>query len=147
MSTITGNPFELEAMQKFALAVMVKKAKAMGLEKGVAFVCVRERGEGMGKVYFFVVNDVFTREPDPKIVGDLGTNYFGIAMMKLAVMMSTNGYSGVNVTIKGGESSYRGGLIRKDDDYTTYMGFSGGTEDQDVEIATSGMIMMFADED
>ena len=110
-------------------------------------MCVRKGLDGPCAVHFEAVNATILRNPplDDSIgEGDPGTNYFGIAMEKLAVMMGTGYRSGhFKGTLRRGESPYRGGLIRQDGDYMVYVGFSGGTEDHDVEIAEFGMNTMF----
>lgn len=102
----------------------------------------------MGLIRIASVNNTISREPDPGKDGDEGTNYLGVAMLKLAAMMATGMNSGSNIGfVKYGETAYRGGVIRKDGIYTVYAGFSGGTEDQDVDIAQFGMELLFADKD
>ena len=140
MSVDSENEFELDSWQVFSLRVMVKHARNLGLTKGVAFVSVQKWNKEMGGVRFMAVGKNFQREPNPSIEGDKGTNYFGIAMSKLAVMMATELNSGTfKERFKKGEVPYRGGLVRKVREYKIYTGFSGGTEDEDVEIAELGM--------
>jgi len=135
--------FLTEVWQKYALRKMVVHAKSLGLTKGVAFLSVQKKGQKILNVKFATVDGVFQR----KSYGgdDRGTNYFGIAMGKLAVMMAyhvNSGFLAGEEAPKNGESRYRGGLVIDIGKYTIYVGFSGGTEDQDVEIATTGMDMM-----
>ncbi len=128
--------------QMFSVRAMIQVALSMKVNKGVAFVAVRGKRQEIAEIKYGIVNDMFQRES--RGYGDRPSNYFGVAMEKLAVMMDTGTESGhiASADLKYGESSYRGGLMTVDDDYTIYTGFSGGTEDQDVEIAKVGMKMM-----
>ncbi|EKD52720.1 MAG: hypothetical protein ACD_61C00265G0006 [uncultured bacterium] len=135
--------FLTEVWQKYALRKMVVHAKSLGLNKGVAFLSVQKKGQKTFVIKFAVVNGIFQRKSRGE--GDKGTNYFGIAMEKLAVMMANHknsGYLTGDDEPKNGESRFRGGLVSDIGKYTVYVGFSGGTEDQDVEIATTGLEMM-----
>lgn len=121
-----------------SLLEMVKKADEIGVLRGVAVVMVTERLGAFGEVGCLSVNGKFERPS--RGIGDPGTNYFGIAMGKLAVMMSTLMNSGTfKVDLKRGEVPYRGGLYNKVGIYHVFIAFSGGTEDQDVEIAQAGV--------
>ncbi len=148
MSSVGG--FSSEYLQNEALETMVQKAMEIGVHRGVAFVLVKSKRAPSGIVQFKVVNNVLVRRARTDDSNDVGTNYFGIAMEKLAIMMALGIDSGlVKNHIKKGEVPYRGGLIRFEDKmgYVIYVGFSGGTEDQDVEIATIGMQKLFSDEE
>lgn len=76
-------------------------------------------------------------------------NFLAIVLTKLAEMFVTKRNSG-RKKHKKGELGYRGGIFRRDSikvgqlttHYHLYTAFSGGTEDQDVEIATAGMNAM-----
>ena len=146
-SNVRSEYFKSKYVQIGALTAMIFKAKSLGVNKGVAFVSVQEASTNIRSLQFAIVEKTFVRNPplDDSIgEGDPGTNYFGIAMEKLAVMMGTGYRSGhFEGTLRRGESPYRGGLIRQEGDYMVYVGFSGGTEDRDVEIAKFGMEMMF----
>ena len=134
--------FANEYIQIGALTAMISIAKRMGIEHGVAFISVQEARTNIRNLQFAIVEGRFQR--DSRGEGDLGTNHFGIAMEKLAVMMGTGYRSGhLPGSLRKGESAYRGGLLRQEGDYCVYVGFSGGTEDQDVEITESGMKMLF----
>ena len=140
--------FKSEYMHIGALVAMESVAKNRGVERGVAFILVKPKHESSGEIRFRIVNKEMVREPLGREVEavEAGTNYFGVAMTKLAVMMALDVDSGsVKSHLKKGETPYRGGLIRFIQDYVIYVGFSGGTEDQDVEIAQAGMKMLLAD--
>ena len=126
-----------------ALVAMEKEAKIMKLPAGVAFVATQQLNGKMGEVRFLVVKNTLVRMPVVGTEGDAGTNYFGVAMMKLAVMMAYQVNSGVmRLEVKKGEVSYRGGLMRYFGGLWIYVGFSGGTEEQDVEIAKVGLSVL-----
>lgn len=135
--------FEMDQWRIYAVRAMLIHARVLGLSKGVAFVCVQKDDGEMGKINYGVVGQTFKREPVAGKPGDIGTNYFGVVMSKLAVMMSHSVDSGTSgEPLKYGEVPYRGGLVQVVGDYKVYAGFSGGTEDQDVAIAKSGMLML-----
>ncbi len=120
------------------LLEMIKKADEIGVKRGVAVVMVTEKLGAFGEVGSLSVNGKFERRS--RGAGDPGTNYFGIAMAKLGVMMSTLMDSGTfKNSLKRGEVPYRGGLYKKVGIYHVFIAFSGGTEDQDVEIAQAGV--------
>jgi hypothetical protein len=133
-----------------SLEAMHSEAVQIGLRKGVAFVVVWPFFSATPRVAFTIVQTI-SRESDPDKEGDSGTNYFGIAMSKLAYMLSTREDSGSKVReIRNGEVSYRGGLtVTTQEGTSIYAGYSGGTEDQDVQIAIKGLntIIQLAEEE
>lgn len=143
-SNVRRRYFPSEDTQIRALTAMTYLAeKKFGLEKGVAFVLVQPVDYDFGEVRFKVVNKTLVRPPRYDGSGDKGTNYFGVAMGKLAMMMATDQNSfamGGNIPV--GEMPYRGGLMRHEGSHRIFIGFSGGTEDQDTEIAIMGMEML-----
>ena len=136
--------FQSEYVPVLALIGMIKTAEYLGVEKGVAFILAQKKDDESGNVHFRVVNKKIIRLPRIDGSGDKGTNYFGVAMGKLAMMMATEQNSGpMGGSIPTGEMPYRGGLVKFEGRYRIFVGFSGGTEDQDVEIARTGMAMLF----
>ncbi len=123
-----------------SLEVMHAEAVEMGLDKGVAFLASWPFFVTSPRVAFTIVGSL-ERDPDPDEEADIGTNYFGVAMSKLAYMLSTRQDSGSqDRPIKFGEVSYRGGLrVTTEEGSGIYVGYSGGTEDQDVQIASKGL--------
>jgi len=143
-SNVRRKYFQSGFIQICALTAMLQVAKNLGVEKGVAFVSVQEKRDDWGEVRFKAVNKTVVRPPRNDGSGDKGTSYFGVAMGKLAMMMATEQNSGpMGGSIPTGEMPYRGGLVRLEGRYRIFVGFSGGTEDQDVEIALIGMKMLF----
>ncbi len=122
-----------------SLKTMHKEAVEMGLRRGVAFLFVWPFFDTYPRVAFTIVGSL-ERGPNPDKEGDLGTNYFGVAMSKLAYMLSTREDSGSQTRpIKNGEVSYKGGLILTTEEGSCiFVGYSGGTEDQDLQIALRG---------
>ena len=112
----------------------------MGIEHGVALIFCRKRNDqGISQPKFGAVDNMFF---------GFRTNYLAIVMAKLAVSMRLGVDSGTVTTgLLAGETHYRGGLVRfmlvDYEKWEIYTAFSGGTEDQDVEIAESGMKMLF----
>lgn len=90
---------------------------------------------------FIVVGDK-TREPDLKRgPDDTGTNYIATACSKLAEMLDTYKNSG---TMEGrrpkkGELGYKGGIVREYNDLLIFVVFSGGTPEEDLNIARLGL--------
>ncbi|OGM82423.1 hypothetical protein A2376_03025 [Candidatus Woesebacteria bacterium RIFOXYB1_FULL_47_31] len=126
-----------------SLEAMTDQAFALGLNRGVAFICYWPGNPGDSRkpqVTFKVTGDL-ERDPKPDKSGDIGTNYFGIAMSKLAYMLSTETDSGSGIRpVKNGEVSYRGGLILVTQEGSRICGgYSGGTEEQDLQIASKGL--------
>jgi len=84
----------------------------------------------------------FYRGPKPENgPEDIGTNYATVAPAKLFQMLRTGKPSG-QTPIKG-ENSYRGGdLVDLGEGNMLFAAFSGGTEDQDLQIARAGLVVM-----
>lgn len=125
-----------------SLEAMKAEATEIGLNKGVAFIVIwpSNLAYSFPRVAFRVVGS-FERRPDPDKEGDLGTNYFGVAMSKLAEMLSTRKDSGSQTRpIRNGEVGYKGGITVTTEEGTgIFIGYSGGTEEQDVQIAYKGL--------
>lgn len=138
---VNENSGQIESPEKIdkSLDAMYLEATRIGLKKGVAFVSVQSPLEDKPTIHFTVVGRM-ERDPDPEKEGDIGTNYLAVAMAKMAYMMSTRTYSGSGIRpIRFGEVEYRGGLVWLNDNIATYIGFSGGTEEQDLQIAQKGL--------
>lgn len=124
-----------------SLNAMLREAVIeLELRKGVAFLAYWKLSDFEPTVGFRVVHTI-SRDPDPKREGDIGTNYFGIAMGKLAYMFAATTDSGTIIRpLRNGESQFRGGLIIQTSEGTLIAtGYSGGTEDQDTQIAMKGL--------
>jgi len=135
--------FANDFIQIGALTAMISKAKSMGIEHGVALVLCRRKGDqGMSNLKFDAVNNAFF---------GIRTNYQAMAMAKLAVAMRLGVDSGtVTEDLLAGETRYRGCLVHfvlEDyENWEVYTAFSGASEDEDVEIASLGMAMLFPKE-
>ena len=123
-----------------SLVAMRGKSYEMGLKRGVAFLAFWPYTSPFPRVAFAVDSEI-QRDPNPDKEGDIGTNYFGIAMSKLAYMLATHTNSGSEVRpVKTGEVAYKGGLIViTEEGSEIFAGYSGGTEEQDVQIALMGI--------
>ena len=134
---------EDEIYALFVLREMVRKAEGLGANKGVAAICVRKVGETHGSLQFLAVKDKIERPSNGK-PDDLGTNYFGVAMAKLAIMMATDMPSGTyKSVVKRGEVAYKGGVMGSYLSlYKVYVAFSGLSEDDDVKVAEVGLKAM-----
>lgn len=126
-------PFLIEMI----LMKMEATALMLGITKGVAAISIDSENGALGPIYTRAVKGHIQRgkrsEDDP------ATNYLGVALEKIAVMKATSMNSGVFQKVKNGETKYRGGLVQVVGCYTVYVAFSGGTEDQDVEVAKIAM--------
>lgn len=123
--------------QMHALEIMEQTAHKLYLQRGVAVIFVKKDHEQFPALRIKVIQTC-ERLPDPHNRGpeDSGSNYFGIAMEKVAFMLSTSADSGMRVRhLRKGESPHRGGLAFRYSDLYIYIAFSGGSEDQDVEIS------------
>lgn len=122
-----------------AIDGMLDMAKELDIEKGVAFILVWRDHDFHPQITFSVLK--LERKPDSaRGEMDIGTNYFGVVMSKLAVMLSTKEDSGhLNRPLLFGEVPYEGGITFKFEDNNIYIGFSGGTEAEDVRISYRGM--------
>jgi hypothetical protein len=135
--------FANEYIQIGALTAMISKAEGMGLVHGTALIlCRKKSNQGISNLIFDSVNNDFS---------GLRSNYFAVAMAKLAVAMRLKVDSGtVTEGLLVGETHYRGCLVRfvmvDYENWEIYTAFSGGTEDEDVEIAQFGMDMLFPEE-
>lgn len=124
------------------LKAMENLVKEMGLKHGVGCIIVKPLA---GRPYAeFLFLDAIVRAPDPDTHGekDTGTNYFGVAMSKAAFSLSSGMDSGAKQPLlKLGEVEYRGCIILPEasSGSIVYFTFSGGTEDQDVEIDNAGL--------
>lgn len=122
-----------------ALNTMYLEATRLGIRKGVGLVLVQLVWEDKPTVHFTIVERM-ERDPNPEREGDTGTNYLAVAMAKLSEMLSTHTNSGSKIRpVKFGEVGYRGGLFRRVGNTIVCTAFSGGTEDQDVQIAQKGL--------
>jgi hypothetical protein len=135
-----GDQFSKDEQER-ALEVMCAYAQEMGIERGVAAIVLTEYDGLCHQINFAILNRL-DRNPNREKYGedDTGTNYLGVALAKIASMMSTGLYSGWdNRPPKLGEVSYRGGLTLGTTEGNLFVAFSGGTEDQDVQLARAGL--------
>ncbi len=139
-----------------ALEAMLEKARELGLTRGVAVVCAvsyHPNSKTFPRIDFAVLDGKLQRDPRPPKniwqrllwffcpwLKDRGTNYLGVALMKLAWMVATDTISGNTIRhLKTGEIHFPGGLILIEDTMRIFTAFSGGTGEQDTEIARAGM--------
>ncbi|PIR43397.1 hypothetical protein COV24_03050 [candidate division WWE3 bacterium CG10_big_fil_rev_8_21_14_0_10_32_10] len=123
-----------------AIFAMKAKAHELGIEGAGGIVLVKEGAftEGVVMPALFAVGE-FTRGPKN---GDDGANYLAVALSKFAEMMDTNMHSGLapNRPVKKGEFGYRGGLVHFfRNGWLIKAFFSGGSAEQDCEVAIEGI--------
>lgn len=125
---------------KTALVMIVSDAQANNIYKGVAGVLIYLEDDPE-IVAMYRVNKELQRDPDPQGRGadDKGTNYFGIASLKVATSLATGIESGTQIpdrTLRNGETEYSGCLILKQPRFgdrvlhVFYSGAPNGTNDQ-----------------
>ena len=112
------------------LALMEQAAKELKIE-GVAvmvFIPGEQVGSGVSKM---------------KVVGNMtrkNVNFLAVANSKIAEMADTYLDSGSKVRESFvGETGWRGGLVKKVGSGYIMAAFSGGTEDEDIVVATAGL--------
>lgn len=139
-----------EDNEELALDAMQAKAKELDV-RGVAWVFITNEdmhpnGAKSYRPAFRICGRV-ARKPDPsKGSDDTGADYLSISWSKIAEMVLTGVESGTsNRPAKKGELKLRGGRTRWTNTTRIFTGFSGGTEDQDVLIATAGMDAMYVE--
>ena len=116
------------------------RALELGITKGVAAISIDELGAEFGHIYTRAVNDQIQRRKRSE--DDPATNYLGVVLEKIAVMKATFFNSGTFKSVKNGETKYKGGLVVTVGRFAVYVAFSGGTEEQDVEIARVGLTVL-----
>jgi hypothetical protein len=121
-----------------ALKEMQKKARSIGVNVGVSTITVSHQDVGDYKLTLSLTNNTEVRVNVPE-KDDL--NYAGIASAKSAQMQRTGKFSGNDDGFIG-EVSYRGGVCFKKEGYSLQVSYSGGTEDEDLEIAEVGIVAM-----
>lgn len=130
-----------ERIQNEALEAMIQYARENKIHKGVATILVRKDNDLHPRIAYAILS----LESDPNLKkgeDGKGYNYFGIVMSKLAVMFATHSNSGsLDRPVKVGEVPWKGAIIfqPKGSKYTLYVGYSGGTELQDVAISKVGL--------
>jgi len=84
------------------------------------------------------------RDPDPsRGQDDVGTNYYGFSDGKISRMVrivSNQILDESALPVAKGENDKRGCVYEQIHNYHVFASFSGGTEDQDVEIAKEGLL-------
>jgi hypothetical protein len=139
-----------EERRNEACKAMFHYALEIGVSKGVGFICIQSGVLTFPVITFTAIQGHIDRDPSPLNQSDRGTNYFGIAMGKLATMLATRQESDhVTRFPKRGEVYLKGGVLTQllgpGPITMIYSGFSGGTGVQDLEIAQMGMETMLKD--
>ena len=117
---------------------MVREAESKGIT-GTALVGLSFMQDGVERIEIGGAASKLTREPDPNRLEDIGTNYGGFAAGKLFQSIRTGLESVAGNDIRKGESPARGALVlTMDGENKLVIGFSGGTEKQDVQLAEAG---------
>lgn len=133
----------LPVIEERALDAMIAIARELGLKKGVATILILKDGADLARVAFQSINGIgsIERDPDPARGGsDTGTNYLAMALGKIAEMVSTHTDSGTMPRpAKRGEPGVGGGRTTRVMGGYVYAAYSGGTTEQDDQIAAVGM--------
>lgn len=134
------------AIQARAALLLRKKAESMGL-KGFGGVLILPDSDTVFTPTFAIAGDM-KRLPDPVNRGpeDTGTNYAAVGCSKLAEMIITSNNSGTTdgrLPMKG-EFGYRGGAVHRSGDTRLFAFFSGGTAEEDLEVALEALASLVA---
>jgi len=123
-----------------SLETMHREALNVGLNEGVCFIAHWPFFVTAPRIAFMSVGNI-VRDPDPNIDGDRGDNYFGEVMSKFAYLLARReGQEKPEAPLRRGEDFSDGVIsITTEEGSGIYVGFSGGTEDQDVQIAKKGL--------
>lgn len=125
---------------QMALDAMQAKAQEMGVQ-GVASVVLQPLGDRDNFTTHHRTVGRYFRPPQPEERGpeDKGTNYLIGSFAKIAESIRTAWGSGQGQSpLLRCEFGWRGSLVAWDGDQEIYTGFSGGTPEQDVQIAQAG---------
>ena len=130
-------PSSIVAMD--ALTQMVERAKAIDVQTGVAKIAVTHSDYPDHVLEHSLINGVIARVDTGE---NEHINYAGVVSAKIAKMMRTGQPTGGRDDDFEGEVPYRGGMILSRNKYIIYVAYSGGTEDEDVEISKVGAQVM-----
>jgi hypothetical protein len=131
-------------VQEEMFEAMEEKAAELTVQGVAAFMIIPDDEESGQEWYPFLrIIGRFHRGPDSdRAEGDSGANYAAIAFTKIAEMVRTGRNSGESgAWTPKGEFGYRGGITwtRTDTEGARFfLAFSGGSEDEDVEISIIG---------
>ncbi len=137
----------LRCVEKGAIYAMVTKAKELNVY-GVCVVLTTSASKPLNSFFMDpliqVVDKFFDTRNATSAWSPTGASYWAIAMSKIAEMLETNKPSG---TIKGrsprkGEFGYKGGISWRRNNLKIFIAFSGGTQEQDLQIAEAGKMAM-----
>ena len=130
-----------------AVLLMKGELERQGIANGVVAAMIRMEDEDP-QVEIGIAGS-FEREPDPVGRGptDKGTSYGGVIWGKMFESLSTLLNSGTtDREPRKGEFGYKGALIRTFGNLKVITACSGGTEEQDVVVAGTGMEYLIVDE-
>ncbi len=121
------------------ITAMEQHAKALGV-KGVIVVASMDSTGFSWMSRMKAVDATKVLDDHPQTSKYPGYNFIGIAYSKAAEMADTKLNSGSNIRVPyQGEFGYQGGVIEKTSSGYLLAVFSGGTSEQDLEIAKVGM--------
>jgi len=129
--------------QMVAIETLRRIAEQMDL-KGFGGVLAFREGETIWNPALVVVDDFQRgRKPDGD-ENDHGANYAAVSFSKFAEMMETRANSGTTKDRppKKGEFGYRGGVILEEGEIIMFAFFSGGSEDEDVAVASAAILTL-----
>jgi len=135
MKTLQGFISDTAPIVVTALGAMQSQASSMGVHVGVSEITVSHTDVDNYKLKLSLTNNTNVR---PGGAGEARVNFAGVASAKAAQMQRTGKFSGNDDGFIG-EVPYRGGMCFKKDGYTVLVAYSGGTQDEDVKIATIGI--------
>lgn len=125
-----------------ALLAMQDTALKLGV-RGVAGVCIVAPKSSDTLIPVLRICGRFERPVFERGETDKGTNYLGVTLLKFATSFSRQRSSGPDIaTLKMGEIGFKGCVVQVKGSATLFAFFSGGSEEDDVQIANAGMSVL-----
>lgn len=124
-----------------ALEKMIEQANAIGVTVGVAQITIIHNIEPLKQFTLTATNTKGRTLKRENVPGKANVNYAAVVAAKIAQMRRTDKSSGADDGFIG-EVPYKGGIrgVSHNGNFTVYVAYSGGTEDEDVMIAKPGLV-------
>ena len=138
MKTLSGFISETSPTITKTLKIMQEKASSIDVDVGVAMITVSHVGITDYKLTLSLINNTEVRVNVPQ---KTDVNFTGVVSAKISQMQRTLKSSGNDDGFIG-EVPYKGGMFFRKSGYDVFVAYSGGTEDEDVEITKHGIEVM-----
>ena len=137
MKTLQSLMIKMSPVMEVALKQMLEAANYMDVKVGTAAISVSHADV---KDYALTLTLINNRSVRVGVSDKVDVNYTGVVLAKIAQMQRTGKPSGADDGFIG-EVPYRGGVVVKGE-YTILIAYSGGTEEEDVAISSTGAKVM-----